>query len=196
MMLKRAFLITSLVVAALCGLVDLARAAPTCTTFDERNQPTRTFRGGDGIIVRGTGFGTQTPAVVSFRQGVRTAELARVRTTDLGAFSSPESTKIPATTERGPGSIVVVDGALSATCDITLAGSAEADEGSSSPTLLYIVWGLVLAVFAGFFLYIGAAELLPEAHRSDRSRWVVAATLAGVAAIYAFSFFAGVVGAH
>jgi ZIP family zinc transporter len=58
------------------------------------------------------------------------------------------------------------------------------------------VLGGMLAVFAGFFLYIGAAELLPEAHRSDRSRWVVAATLAGVAGIYAFSAFAGVVGAH
>jgi len=58
------------------------------------------------------------------------------------------------------------------------------------------VLGAMLAVFAGFFLYIGAAELLPEAHRSDRSRWVVAATLAGVGAIYVFSVLAGVVGAH
>ena len=51
-------------------------------------------------------------------------------------------------------------------------------------------------VFAGFFLYIGAAELLPEAHRNDRSRWVVLGTLGGVIAIYAFSVFAGAVGAH
>ncbi len=58
------------------------------------------------------------------------------------------------------------------------------------------VLGGMLAVFAGFFLYIGAAELLPEAHRTDRSRWVVVATFTGVAAIYAFSVFAGVVGAH
>ena len=58
------------------------------------------------------------------------------------------------------------------------------------------VLGGMLAVFAGFFLYIGAAELLPEAHRSDRSRWVVASTLAGVIAIYAFSIFAGAVGGH
>jgi len=58
------------------------------------------------------------------------------------------------------------------------------------------VLGGMLAVFAGFFLYIGAAELLPEAHRSDRSRWVVFATLAGVAAIYALSVFAGAVGAE
>jgi zinc transporter ZupT len=58
------------------------------------------------------------------------------------------------------------------------------------------VLGSLLAVFAGFFLYIGAAELLPEAHRSDRSRWIVVATLFGVAAIYAFSIFAGAVGGH
>ena len=31
----------------------------------------------------------------------------------------------------------------------------------------------MLATFAGFFLYIGAAELLPEAHRSDHSRLVI-----------------------
>ncbi len=53
------------------------------------------------------------------------------------------------------------------------------------------VLGGMLSVFAGFFLYIGAAELLPEAHRSDRSRLVVLATLAGVIAIYVFSLWAG-----
>jgi ZIP family zinc transporter len=58
------------------------------------------------------------------------------------------------------------------------------------------VLGGMLAVFAGFFLYIGAAELLPEAHRADRSRLLVLATLAGVAAIYAFSVWAGAVGVH
>ena len=35
-----------------------------------------------------------------------------------------------------------------------------------------------------------------EAHRSDGWRWLVAATLAGVLAIYAFSAFAAVVGGH
>jgi ZIP family zinc transporter len=53
----------------------------------------------------------------------------------------------------------------------------------------------MLAVFAGFFLYIGAAELLPEAHRSDRSRMIVVATLSGVLGIYLLSWWAGVVGA-
>jgi zinc transporter ZupT len=53
--------------------------------------------------------------------------------------------------------------------------------------------GAMLAVFAGFFLYVGAAELLPEAHRSDRSRWVVIGTLGGVVAIYVFSVWAGAI---
>ena len=53
--------------------------------------------------------------------------------------------------------------------------------------------GVLLAIFAGFFLYVGAAELLPEAHRSDRSRWVVVGTLGGVVAIYVFSVWAGAI---
>lgn len=55
------------------------------------------------------------------------------------------------------------------------------------------VLGLMLAVFAGFFLYVGAAELLPEAHRANRSRWLVVGTLAGVVAIYALSVWAGAI---
>jgi ZIP family zinc transporter len=55
------------------------------------------------------------------------------------------------------------------------------------------VLGIMLAVFAGFFLYIGAAELLPEAHRSTQSRWLVVGTLAGVIAIYLFSIWSGAI---
>jgi len=58
------------------------------------------------------------------------------------------------------------------------------------------VLGGLLAVFAGFFLYIGAAELLPEAHRNDQSRRVVVATLLGVVGIYVFSVWAGAIGRH
>jgi ZIP family zinc transporter len=47
--------------------------------------------------------------------------------------------------------------------------------------------GALLATFAGFFLYVGAAELLPEAHRNEGSRWVIGATLAGVAVIMLMS---------
>ena len=54
--------------------------------------------------------------------------------------------------------------------------------------------GALLAFFAGFFLYVGAAELLPEAHRRDRSRWIVLATVGGALAIYAFSIAVGAIG--
>jgi ZIP family zinc transporter len=54
--------------------------------------------------------------------------------------------------------------------------------------------GVILGFFAGFFLYVGAAELLPEAHRRDGSRVVVAATLGGALAIYLFSLAVGAIG--
>ena len=54
--------------------------------------------------------------------------------------------------------------------------------------------GALLAFFAGFFLYVGAAELLPEAHRRDRSRWIVLTTIGGAVAIYVFSVAVGAIG--
>ncbi len=54
--------------------------------------------------------------------------------------------------------------------------------------------GATLGFFAGFFLYVGAAELLPEAHRRDGSRVVVLATLGGAIAIYLFSLAVGAIG--
>lgn len=56
--------------------------------------------------------------------------------------------------------------------------------------------GAILGFFAGFFLYVGAAELLPEAHRRDGSRVVVAATLGGALAIYLFSVWVGAIGVN
>ena len=50
-----------------------------------------------------------------------------------------------------------------------------------------VALGGILAFFAGFFLYVGAAELLPEAHRRGGSWPVIAATLGGAIAIYLFS---------
>jgi zinc transporter, ZIP family len=54
--------------------------------------------------------------------------------------------------------------------------------------------GAILGFFAGFFLYVGAAELLPEAHRRDSSRVVVGATLGGALAIWLFSLWVGAIG--
>lgn len=47
--------------------------------------------------------------------------------------------------------------------------------------------GQLLALYAGIFLYIGASDLLPEAHSHNPSRLRVAVTLAGFAAIFAIT---------
>lgn len=44
--------------------------------------------------------------------------------------------------------------------------------------------GILLALFAGFFLYIGASELLPESHHSHPVRWTTISTIIGIAVIY------------
>ena len=44
--------------------------------------------------------------------------------------------------------------------------------------------GLVLALFAGFFFYIGAAALAPASHRALPRLWTSLATLAGMAFIW------------
>lgn len=45
--------------------------------------------------------------------------------------------------------------------------------------------GALLGIFVGFFLYVGGAELLPEAHRKETSGWVMVATIFGAFFIYA-----------
>ncbi len=45
--------------------------------------------------------------------------------------------------------------------------------------------GLASALFAGFFLYLGASELTPGSYRTLPRPWTSLATLAGMAAIYA-----------
>jgi ZIP family zinc transporter len=44
--------------------------------------------------------------------------------------------------------------------------------------------GVILAVFAGFFLYIGASELVPESHRRHPRTWTTVATALGVLLIW------------
>jgi zinc transporter ZupT len=56
-----------------------------------------------------------------------------------------------------------------------------------SPTTL----GLLIALFGGFFLYIGASELLPESHHRHPRAWTTAATVAGVALIWLVVRLAG-----
>ena len=53
------------------------------------------------------------------------------------------------------------------------------------------VLGAILGTFVGFFLYVGAAELLPEAHRKGRGDLVMVGTVAGAAFIFAVTRLVG-----
>lgn len=57
----------------------------------------------------------------------------------------------------------------------------------SGPTL-----GIILAVFTGFFLYIGASDLLPESHHNHPTRWTTVSTILGVAVLYLVIRLAGI----
>ncbi len=43
---------------------------------------------------------------------------------------------------------------------------------------------LSLSLFAGFFLYIGSADLLPESHHAHPKSWTTVATVLGIATMY------------
>lgn len=45
--------------------------------------------------------------------------------------------------------------------------------------------GLALAAFGGFFLYLGASDLLPESYHRHPTAWTTFMTLVGVAVLYA-----------
>lgn len=44
--------------------------------------------------------------------------------------------------------------------------------------------GIILSVFCGFFLYIGASELLPESHHRHPTYWTTFTTVLGMAVIF------------
>jgi len=51
--------------------------------------------------------------------------------------------------------------------------------------------GLILAVFTGFFLYIGASDLIPESHHQHPTYWTTFATILGMAVLYGAIHLAG-----
>lgn len=52
--------------------------------------------------------------------------------------------------------------------------------------------GLLLALFAGFFLYIGASDLLPESHHAHPVKWTTFATVLGIGTLYLVIHIAGI----
>lgn len=59
-------------------------------------------------------------------------------------------------------------------------------------TLPEKVLSIVLALFAGFFLYIGASDLVPESHHAHPKMLTTVMTILGAAVLYAVIRFAGV----
>lgn len=59
-------------------------------------------------------------------------------------------------------------------------------------TLSESALGIVLALFSGFFLYIGASDLLPESHHEHPTAWTTFATVLGVAVLFGAIKLAGV----
>jgi zinc transporter ZupT len=62
-------------------------------------------------------------------------------------------------------------------------------------TLFYRIpdthFALILALFAGFFLYIGASDLLPQSHSRYPKIWTTMMTVLGASVIYLFKRFSG-----
>lgn len=52
--------------------------------------------------------------------------------------------------------------------------------------------GIVLALFAGFFLYIGASDLLPESHHQHPKKITTIMTILGIAVLYVAIKIAGI----
>ncbi|HTE48450.1 MAG TPA: ZIP family metal transporter, partial [Candidatus Paceibacterota bacterium] len=52
--------------------------------------------------------------------------------------------------------------------------------------------GIILAIFTGFFLYIGASDLLPESHHSHPTAWTTFATVLGIAVLFGAIQLAGI----
>ena len=52
--------------------------------------------------------------------------------------------------------------------------------------------GFILALFAGFFLYIGACDLLPESHHSHPTFWTTFTTILGFLVLFGAIKLAGV----
>lgn len=53
------------------------------------------------------------------------------------------------------------------------------------------IFSLMLAVFCGFFIYIGASDLLPESHHAHPKIWTTISTILGITLIFVVTKLAG-----
>ncbi len=67
--------------------------------------------------------------------------------------------------------------------------------GILASTFLYIpanILPIIVSVFCGFFIYIGASDLLPESHHGHPKVWTTISTVLGIALIFTVTRLAGI----
>jgi hypothetical protein len=143
--------------------VSAQNVGAECHTYDERSEPSSTFRVGDPIVIGGTGFDAEALVLIDLEQGKRETELARIVANDIGAFTTTAT--VPDSAAVGKAVVQALDARGSARCPITLLGAGSRDESHLGK--VYLVWGAGLAVFAallGLISYRGwKSERLQEA---------------------------------
>ena len=76
-----------------------------------------------------------------------------------------------------------------------LAADALAPVAGVLTTLLFSIseenLGLLIALFCGFFLYIGTSDLLPESHHAHPKQWTTISTVLGMLVLYFVMRFTG-----
>ncbi len=59
-------------------------------------------------------------------------------------------------------------------------------------TISQTALGLILALFAGFFIYIASSNMIPESHHEHSTKWTTLMTVLGMAVLYVAITLAGV----
>ncbi len=169
---KSAVLVSAVAVVVLCDF-SLAQVptlppdggfrlgGPSCATYDRELQPSGSFRPGDEVTVRGSGFPAGSLVLVSFRQLPFEAEMGRFKASDLGEFTSePRIIRIPAEGVKGQAAVVTsTESGHSATCELALAAAPVSarrtakpvaeDEGNEYLSWWLIMWATLVAVIGG-----------------------------------------------
>jgi len=77
-----------------------------------------------------------------------------------------------------------------------LAINAIAPAVGVSSTLFFTIpktaLGLILAMFAGFFIYIASSNMIPESHHEHSTKWTTVMTVLGMAVLYVAIALAGI----
>ena len=166
-MTRRALLITAVFILALATLPRRG-ATSAATSVKVDSQLTQFFAT--------HAPGATVPVVITYRQRPGAAELARLQLAGIAkGFAARE---LP---------MVICD--MSA-AQLNLVSKQPGVASTYFFTLSEVHLGVVLALFCGFFLYIGASDLLPESHHRHPKALTGLMNIAGATVIWLAIHFA------